>query len=65
MNNYNWLQRNLHRFALSSTIVREAMFEIEKNLFFDDNFNNYDHVFIAGLARSGSTILLNSLHESN
>lgn len=63
MDNYSWLQKKLHYLALSSQFMREAAFDIEKNIetsSFDDN-----HVFVSGLARSGSTILLNALHKSS
>ena len=66
MNNYSALQRFLHRTALSSQFMREVMFDVEQSIFFkkDDNFDD-DHVFVAGLARSGTTILLNAIHQSN
>jgi hypothetical protein len=66
MNNYSALQRFLHRTALSSQFMREVMFDVEKSIFLkkDDNFNE-DHVFVAGLARSGTTILLNAIHQSD
>ena len=42
------------------------MFDVEQSIFLkkDDNFDD-DHVFIAGLARSGTTILLNAIYQSN
>ena len=66
MNNYSALQRFLHRTVLSSQFLREIMFDMEQSIFLkkDDNFND-DHVFVAGLARSGTTILLNAIHQSN
>jgi hypothetical protein len=64
MNNYSWLQQKLHQFALSSKFVREVMLDVESSLFLasqtDDN-----HVFVSGLARSGTTILLNAIYKSN
>jgi len=63
MNNYSWLQQKLHQLALSSQFMRQAMFDIESSAISinpaDDN-----HVFVSGLARSGTTILLNALYES-
>jgi len=46
--------------------MRQTLFEIEQSIFLNknDNFKD-DHVFIAGLARSGTTTLLNSLYLSN
>ena len=66
MNNYSALQRFLHRTVLSSQFIREVMFDVEQSIFLkkDDNFND-DHVFVAGLARSGTTILLNAIYQSN
>ena len=64
MNNYSRLQKHLHQFALSSKFMREASFDIE-NIFFSSGQQNDNHVFICGLARSGTTILLNALYESN
>ena len=63
MNKYSLLQKILHRFALSSKFMREAAFDLESSLISSSNKSD-DHIFIAGLARSGSTILLNAIHES-
>lgn len=55
----------LHGLALSSTAARDLTFDIEKGLFLrgagqvEDN-----HVFVAGLARAGTTALLNALYSS-
>ena len=66
MNNYSALQRFLHRSVLSSQLMREIMFDFEQSIFLkkDNNFND-ENVFVAGLARSGTTILLNAIHQSN
>ena len=64
MNNYSWLQQKLHKFVLSTQFMRETTFEVETS-FISNNKKNENHVFIAGLARSGTTILLNALYESN
>ena len=66
MNNYSALQRFLHRIVLSSQLMREIMFDVEQSIFLkkDDNFDD-DHVFVVGLARSGTTILLNAIYQSN
>jgi len=63
MNNYSWLQKKLHQFALSSQFMRETFYDFE-TLFFQPKQNQDDHVFIVGLARSGSTILLNAVYHS-
>ena len=66
MNNYSALQRFLHRSVLSSQFMREIMFDVEQSIFLkkDDLFED-NHVFVAGLARSGTTILLNAIFQSN
>lgn len=63
MNNYSWLQQKLHKFALTSNFMREITFDLESSLVTTQtNFD--DHIFVAGLARSGTTILLNALYDS-
>ena len=64
MNNYSWLQQNLHKIALSTQLMREAQFDIELSSTKID-YNPEQNVFVSGLARSGTTILLNALYESN
>ena len=65
MNNYSKVQKILHHIALSSRLFREISFDLEKILFFDEKFKISDnHVFISGLARSGTTILLNSVYNT-
>jgi hypothetical protein len=64
MNNYSWLQQKLHQFALSSKFMREVMFDIESSTI-SINQADDNHVFIIGLARSGTTILLNALYKSD
>lgn len=64
MNNYSWLQQKLHQLALSSQFMRETAFDVESTITSTEEKTD-DHVFVAGLARSGTTILLNALYESN
>ncbi len=64
MNNYSWLQKKLHNVALSSKFMREIAFEIE-NSFISSKESLDNNVFITGLARSGTTILLNAIHQSD
>jgi hypothetical protein len=66
MNNYSFIQRFLHNFALSSQLMREIMFDLEQSIFLrsEDIFPD-NHVFVAGLARSGTTVLLNAIYQSN
>lgn len=64
MKKYNFLTKAIHNIALSSQYSRETAFDIE-NIFFNDNTNRDENVFITGMARSGTTILLNSIYQSN
>jgi hypothetical protein len=64
MNNYSWLQQKLHQFALSSKFMREVMFDIESSTI-PINKTEENHVFVSGLARSGTTILLNAIYKSD
>ena len=64
MNNYSWLEQKLHKFALSSQFMREVTFDFESTNIAPLSETG-DHVFIAGLARAGTTILLNALYKSN
>ncbi len=64
MNSYSWLEQKLHKFALSSQFMREVTFDFESTNIAPLSETG-DHVFITGLARSGTTILLNALYKSN
>ena len=64
MNSYSWLEQKLHKFALSSQFMREVTFDFE-SINIAPSSETGDHVFITGLARSGTTILLNALYKSN
>ncbi len=64
MNNYSWLERKLHQLALSSQFMREVTFDFEST-YLASIGETKNHIFIAGLARAGTTILLNALHKSN
>ena len=64
MNNYSWLEQKLHKFALSSQFMREVTFDIESTNI-SSSIKNENHIFITGLARSGTTILLNAIYKSN
>ena len=64
MNNYSWLEQKLHQLALSSKFMREVTFDFENRNIISQSLNE-DHVFVSGLARSGTTILLNALYKSD
>ena len=64
MSDYSFLQRTLHKLVLGPRVVREATFEIEN--FFEKKIKfKDDHIFITGLARSGSTVLLNAIYNTD
>ena len=64
MNNYSLLQQKLHQYALSSKFMRRVTFDVECSAI-STNQTDDNHVFVSGLARSGTTILLNAIYESN
>ena len=66
MNNYLTTQKILHRIALSSNFFKEIYFDLEKMFFLNKSTElDNNHVFISGMARSGTTILLNAIHRTN
>ena len=64
MNSYSWIQQKLHYLALSSQLIRETAYDIESSII-SHHENLSENVFISGLARSGTTILLNAIYKSN
>lgn len=58
---YNASARLLHRLALAAPSVSEAAFDLEKVLFKPAPDSTGRHVFVSGLARSGTTLLLRLL----
>jgi len=66
MSDYNALQRILHYVALANTSILEATLDAElafcKSRLTDQSLQK--HVFVSGLARGGTTILMRSLYES-
>jgi hypothetical protein len=63
--NYNFFQRVLHNVVLNNTIVKEASFSLEKSMTNVDMVRDCSaHVFVTGMARSGTTILLQALHDT-
>ena len=63
MNSYSWIQQKLHYLALSSQLIRETAYDIESSII-SHHENLSENVFISGLARSGTTILLNAIYKS-
>tara|TARA_B100001564_G_C20603927_1_gene654161 strand:- start:50 stop:1009 length:960 start_codon:yes stop_codon:yes gene_type:complete len=65
MFDYNFLQKTLHTIVLGSKFINKSLFEIEKIFFLEEkNIQDKKHIFISGLPRSGTTLLLNVLYES-
>ena len=66
MHNYNFLEQKIHQLVLGSELIKKSLFEIEKIIFDGELLDHKDrqHVFITGLPRSGTTILLNYLYQS-
>jgi hypothetical protein len=67
VSDYRFLDRLLHRLALHYRSVAELSFDLDQRLakaLPEEITSGMKHVFIAGLARSGTTILLRRLHES-
>lgn len=63
---YSFLDRLLHRLALGSKPMAEVFHEIERNRYLGDAPEDRGgHVFVTGLARAGTTILLRELYASD
>ena len=56
----------LHQIALGSPFVGEALFDLEKTLYRSrtPQVSHKPHVFVSGLARAGTTILMRKLYET-
>ncbi|CCK79592.1 conserved uncharacterized protein [Desulfobacula toluolica Tol2] len=64
--NYGTSSKLLHQIALGNFFLGEALFDIE-NLLYSSRVHDVSgkkHVFVAGLARAGTTILLRKLYEN-
>ncbi|MGD9331301.1 MAG: sulfotransferase [Desulfobacterales bacterium] len=63
--NYGFGSKLLHRMVLGNTIVGEATFDLERLLYSPPikKAAAGKHVFVAGLARAGTTILMRSFFE--
>jgi hypothetical protein len=62
---YDLKSRLLHRLALGSTIVGQACFDLECALCKPDTEIDTRHVFVTGLARAGTTIVMRKLYQSH
>lgn len=54
----------LHQMVLGNNFLGEALFDIERLLFSPNITSEKPHVFVAGLARAGTTVLMRTLYEN-
>lgn len=59
---YGVWARALHRLTLGAGFVAEASFDLDRALFKPRATGQGRHVFVSGLARAGTTILMRALH---
>ncbi len=65
MSDYSALDRLLHRLALASPVMAEMMHDIERGMFLKSAPpDTGNHVFVTGLARAGTTILMREIHRT-
>lgn len=66
MSEYSRLDRALHYLALNFRCVRAASFDIERSYsrLSGDEVAELPHVFVAGLARAGTSVLVRMLHQT-
>ena len=65
MPDYSTLDRILHRMALASPIRAEMMHDMERGMYLKRApKDNGQHVFVTGLARAGTTILMREIHRT-
>ena len=68
MQNYSKTQKFLHDLVFNNKIINKSLFEIEKIFYLSKkklDIENETHIFITGLPRSGTTILLNFIYSTN
>jgi hypothetical protein len=61
---YSFGAKVLHRIVLNSSLITKASFNLEEEFFNRKASPLEDHVFITGLARSGTTSILQKLYDS-
>lgn len=61
---YGFGARLLHRIALGSPLIGQACFDLENTLHKAASTRTDPHVFVTGLARAGTTILMRALDET-
>ena len=65
MNNYSFLSKVLHRQFLKDGVLSDLLIKKIQSRKVSIDFSDGNHIFITGLARSGTTAILNSLDSSN
>ena len=66
MNNYSFFSKLLHRVILNSSIIKKTAFDLDCLLNQSSkNISIGRLVYISGLARAGTTIILKTLYDSN
>ena len=66
--NYNFISRIFHELSLGSKTVSKLSFDIEQFLYLGNDSSqtiNKEHVFVSGLARSGTTALMEILYRTD
>ena len=64
--NYSYLEKKLHNISLGNEVIKKSLFEIENILFHKPILiSENNHVFVTGLPRSGTTVLLELIYSSN
>ncbi|MBF9030330.1 sulfotransferase family protein [Rhodobacterales bacterium HKCCE3408] len=64
MSDYGLAARLMHRMVLGSRAVAETCFDIDQRLVPRSGVEQGRHVYIAGLARAGTTILMRRINET-
>lgn len=61
---FNIATKTLYQLAFDYKPIKEICFNLEKKIFKNLDYRN-DALYVTGLARSGTTTMLNSLHSTN
>lgn len=66
MSYYNFFDKILHKIFLGNLFLKKNFYELEKSLYHSKiaNLKDHNHIFITGLPRSGTTIMLNYLYDT-
>ena len=65
MADYSALDKVLHRMALGARPLAEMLHDIERGMYLKTApADNGRHVFVTGLARAGTTILMREIHRT-